>query len=424
MTESIVDAVAPSVAAIGAASPRKVFWATWFGWMLDGFDSSMYGYILVSALSELLPASGIEPSKANIGIYGGLLFSIFMLGWACSMVWGWAADRYGRVRIMCWTVLVYSLFTALCGLATGIVMFALFRFVAGFGIGGEWAAGTPLLQESVPENTRVRLAGWLHTATPTGLFLAAAVTLVIGSTLGWRGMFLLGILPALLIAYLRKLNLTLAASFLLYLAARHFGWNLPAYPGGSWYFNPFCWQFLFVFGGWFALGGASESITFIRSRAFLWLGGAYLLFALVMTLAGRFPELGQAMPPWLYDAFNPNDKTNLAPYRVLHFVVLAFFVTRFLPREWAGYEWPVFQPIIKCGQQSLEVFCSGVFLAVVAHVVLVEVSGSLWMQIVVSVIGIVLMTVLAYYRSWSKKVDKAPKPPVAAQAPAAPKPAA
>ena len=68
-------------------------------------------------------------------------------------------------------------------------------------------------------------------------------------------------------------------------------------------------------------------------------------------------------------------------------------------------------------------FCSGVFLAVVAHVVLVEVSGSLWMQIVVSAIGIVLMTVLAYYRSWSKKVDKAPKPPVAAQAPAAAKPA-
>jgi MFS family permease len=83
-------------------------------------------------------------------------------------------------------------------------MFALFRFVAGFGIGGEWAAGTPLLHESVPENTRVRLAGWLHTATPTGLFLAALVTLSVGSLLGWRGMFFLGILPALLIAYLRS----------------------------------------------------------------------------------------------------------------------------------------------------------------------------------------------------------------------------
>ncbi|MGN1285084.1 MAG: OpgC domain-containing protein, partial [Bradyrhizobium sp.] len=104
-------------------------------------------------------------------------------------------------------------------------------------------------------------------------------------------------------------------------------------------------------------------------------------------------------------------------------VVLAFFVTRFLPREWPGYEWPVFQPIIKCGQQSLEVFCTGVFLAVIAHVVLVEVSGSLWMQIVVSFIGIVLMTLLAYYRSWSKKVDKAPPKTAAAQAPMAAKPA-
>jgi MFS family permease len=203
MAEIVAASTPASLANGSAVSPGKVFWATWFGWMLDGFDSSMYGYILVGALTELLPASGIEASRANIGLYGGLLFSIFMLGWACSMVWGWAADRYGRVRIMCWTVLVYSVFTALCGLSTGIVMFALFRFAAGFGIGGEWAAGTPLLQESVPENTRVRLAGWLHTATPTGLFLAAFVTLVGGSTLGWRGMFFLGILPALLIAYLR-----------------------------------------------------------------------------------------------------------------------------------------------------------------------------------------------------------------------------
>jgi hypothetical protein len=127
-----------------------------------------------------------------------------------------------------------------------------------------------------------------------------------------------------------------------------------------------------------------------------------------MTLAGRFPELAQLMPAWLYDAFNPNDKTNLAPYRVLHFVILAFFVTRFLPRDWAGLEWPIFQPLIKCGQQSLEVFCSGVFLAVVAHLILVETSGSFWMQILVSVGGIALLTALAYYRSWSKKVDKAP----------------
>ena len=199
------DATAIGSAALPVAtvSPQRVFWAAWFGWMLDGFDTAIYGYILVAALTELLPASGIVASRANIGFYGGLLFSVFMLGWACSMFWGWAADRAGRVRIMCWTVLVYSIFTGLSGLATGLVMFAIFRFVAGFGIGGEWAAGTPLLHESVPERIRVRLAGWLHTATPTGLFLAAFATLLCINTIGWRGMFFLGVTPALLTIYLR-----------------------------------------------------------------------------------------------------------------------------------------------------------------------------------------------------------------------------
>ncbi len=191
-------------AGAAALSPYRVFWATWFGWMLDGFDSSMYSYILVAALSELLPASGIAADRAAIGFYGGMLFSVFMLGWACSMVWGWAADRFGRVRVMCITILVYSAFTALSGLAWGLVSFAVFRFIAGFGIGGEWAAGTPLLHESVPERMRVRLAGWLHTATPCGLFLAALAALLMANTLGWRGMFMLGALPAVLVAFLRR----------------------------------------------------------------------------------------------------------------------------------------------------------------------------------------------------------------------------
>jgi hypothetical protein len=78
---------------------------------------------------------------------------------------------------------------------------------------------------------------------------------------------LMVLFPPVLWTMLRRPNLTLAASFLLYLAARHFGWNLHAYPTGFWYFNPFCWQLLFVFGGWFALGGSIESRPVIRSRA-------------------------------------------------------------------------------------------------------------------------------------------------------------
>jgi hypothetical protein len=138
------------------------------------------------------------------------------------------------------------------------------------------------------------------------------------------------------------------------------------------------------------------------------LGTAYLLFALMMTMAARFDELRSLIPPEIYDAFNPNDKTNLAPYRLLHFVVFAFFVVRLLPRDWPGLEWRIFRPAIKCGQQSLEVFCTGIFLSFAAHFVLVEISGAIWMQIVVSIVGILMMTALAYYRSWSKNADKAP----------------
>jgi hypothetical protein len=79
-----------------------------------------------------------------------------------------------------------------------------------------------------------------------------------------------------------------------------------------------------------------------------------------------------------------------------------------MPRDWPGLRWPAFRPVIKCGQRSLEVFCFGVFLAVLAHVALVEGSDGIWMQILVSVAGIALMTVLAYYRSWSKEIDKPP----------------
>lgn len=185
-----------------AIPPRRVFWAAWAGWMLDGFDSAIYIFVLVPALTELLRASNIEPSKAAIALYGGYLFTIFMLGWACSMFWGWLADRIGRVSVMCLTILVYSIATALCGLAGGVLFFAVFRFLSGFGVGGEWAAGTPLLQESVPETMRVRLAGWLHTATPTGILLASFASFLL-PLIGWRGLFLLGILPAFLTIYLR-----------------------------------------------------------------------------------------------------------------------------------------------------------------------------------------------------------------------------
>ncbi|WP_025036180.1 OpgC domain-containing protein [Bradyrhizobium sp. DOA9] len=224
---------------------------------------------------------------------------------------------------------------------------------------------------------------------------------------------LMGLFPPVLWFMLRKPDLTMMLSIVLWLVARHNGWNLTAYPAGQWYFNPYCWQVLFVFGAWCSMGGARRSIALINSPITLWVCLAYLLFALVMTMAGRFPTFGGMFPEWLFSAFNPNDKTNLAPYRFLHFVVIVILVIRFVPKEWPGLEWKVFDPLIVCGQQSLAVFCVGVFLSFVGHFELSMSSGSLLAQIFVSVAGIAIMTTVAYYISWSKKQDKPLKPPPA-----------
>src|SRR4051812_16393299 len=228
---------------------------------------------------------------------------------------------------------------------------------------------------------------------------------------------LMGFFPPVLWLMLRRPGLTMLASMALWLAARQFGWNLPGYPGGTWYFNPYAWQVLFIFGAWCALGGAVKSRKIIDAPATLYFCLFYLVLALLMTMAGKFPGFAALFPHWLVDTFNPNDKTNMAPYRFLHFVVIVILVIRFVPKDWPGLEWKIFDPVVKCGQQSLAVFCVGVFLSFVGHFVLMLSSGSLLAQILVSVAGIALMTLVAYYITWSKKQDKPPKP--AGQPPAA-----
>src|SRR4030095_8760304 len=99
---------------------------------------------------------------------------------------------------------------------------------------------------------------------------------------------LMAVFPAVLWCMLRQPDLTMLASIVLYFAARGFGWNLPSFPSGTWYFNPFCWQILFMFGAWFALGGALNSKQVIKSHWLLYLGGAYLVLAAIHTVGGRF----------------------------------------------------------------------------------------------------------------------------------------
>src|ERR1700690_4275758 len=117
------------------------FWAAWSGWTMDGMDSFIYSLVLVPALRDLLPKSGIPATTANVGFYGGLLFALFMIGWGVALVWGPIADRFGRVRTMMFSILCFSLFTLLAAFSTGVWSLAVFRFLAGVGHRGGGAVG-------------------------------------------------------------------------------------------------------------------------------------------------------------------------------------------------------------------------------------------------------------------------------------------
>jgi MFS family permease len=162
-------------------------------------DSSLYAVILFPAVSSLTGTS--DPGR--VGFVGGLIFAIFMIGWALGgIVFGLMADRIGRVKTMAATILVYSLFTALCAFAQSWQQLAVLRFLTGLGIGGEWAAGASLIAEAWPDSLRAKAASIMQSAAGIGFFLAAFVYFLLGS-FGWRWVFIAGILPGLVAFYVR-----------------------------------------------------------------------------------------------------------------------------------------------------------------------------------------------------------------------------
>jgi hypothetical protein len=216
---------------------------------------------------------------------------------------------------------------------------------------------------------------------------------------------LLVLFPPLLWLLHRQASLALGASALIYIVSWKFEWNLPAYPSGEWYFNPFAWQLLFVFGAWCATGGAQRLAPVLRSPITVILAAAYILFALGLYLTIYFPQLGVYVPKWLTDAIYPIDKTNLDVLRFAHFLALAAITVYFIPKDWPGLKSRIFRPAILCGQHSLEIFCLGVFLSFAGHFVHVELAGGAGMQIVISFVGILIMIATAWLISWYKEVE-------------------
>jgi hypothetical protein len=205
---------------------------------------------------------------------------------------------------------------------------------------------------------------------------------------------------------------TLIGSAVFYTLATRLDWNLPSYPEGVWYFNPFAWQLLFVFGAWCASGGAARLGNFLRSRVTLGIAIAYLVFAFAIALTWYLPEQIKLVPTWFEDRIYPIDKTNLDVLRFAHFLAIATVTVRFIPRDWPLLRSWLLYPAILCGQHSLEIFCLGVFLAFAGHFALIEISGAIWMQILISILGILIMIGTAGLITWYKRIERrSPSPP-------------
>jgi MFS family permease len=183
------------------AAQRSGFWAAWTGWALDGMDGFIYALVLSPALTELLPRSGMDGSPANVAKVGSLLFALFLVGWGLALFWGPIADRFGRVRTLAASVLMYAIFTGAAAFSQNVWELATFRLLAGIGIGGEWALAGTYVAESWPENRRKMAAGYLQTGYYLGFFLAAALNFTVGARFGWRAMFLCGLAPVVLSLY-------------------------------------------------------------------------------------------------------------------------------------------------------------------------------------------------------------------------------
>ena len=173
-----------------------VLFVAWLGWVFDAMDATIYAIVLHPALHELLKSSSGPPTNELIGWYGGIIFSIFLVGWAIGgIVFGILADRFGRTKVLIATIVTYALFTGAAALSQDWWHLGFYRFLTALGIGGEWAAGATIVAETWPEEKRAKAAGLLQSAWAAGFFLAALFNLLL-SDYGWRGLFIVGVLPA------------------------------------------------------------------------------------------------------------------------------------------------------------------------------------------------------------------------------------
>jgi MFS family permease len=180
---------------VATTASRRALVAASLGWALDAFDVMLFSLTLAAVIADL----GLTKTQA------GALGSITLLGGAVGgLVFGHVADRFGRTKAMIASVLLYSVFTAACGLSQTLWQFAIFRALLGLGMGGEWASGAALVSETWPAKHRGRALGYMQSAWAIGFAVAAVVVGFVLPRYGWRAVFFVGILPAFFTLWVRR----------------------------------------------------------------------------------------------------------------------------------------------------------------------------------------------------------------------------
>jgi MFS family permease len=179
----------------GTPAAQRALVAAGLGWMLDSFDVMLYALVLASLMADL------DIAKGTAGLLGSATLVASAAG---GIIFGLVADRYGRTRALMASVLIYSVFTAACGLAQNVAQLAVFRVLLGIGMGGEWASGATLVSETWPAEHRGKALGLMQSAWAIGYGAAAVVTMIVLPLWGWRGVFFVGILPAFFTLWVRR----------------------------------------------------------------------------------------------------------------------------------------------------------------------------------------------------------------------------
>jgi MFS family permease len=173
----------------------KIFGLSWAGWIFDFYDLMLFSFLLIPISKELGFSNLMISYAIGIALLATAIGGIFF---------GALADKYGRKKVLELTIIVYSIGAFLSGFTFSIWSLLLFRIITGFGVGGEWATGQTYISETFPPNLRGRFGGIMQTGAPLGIMLASVVGGLLSPIIGWRYCFMLSVIPALIVVYMRR----------------------------------------------------------------------------------------------------------------------------------------------------------------------------------------------------------------------------